>query len=194
MTPLQRGCARLAKVYSWGIVCAWVLVFPFGIRAHPVLWLGKADFTHLVGAGFACGVAVLIVCRLALGSWSGFLGAALSPRAPQYPIRASVYLFAVCLAWGFTTYFSANILARATAAEHAFLDARYITSYRTKSCGRLAEFDTDVGVAQVCLPNSLNEAQPQLAGPDALRSGEPVRLEGRRNSLAFVVDAVLRRR
>jgi hypothetical protein len=193
MTALQRGCARIARVFGWGFVIAWVLLFPAFIRAHPVLWLGTADFIHLFAAGFAGAVSVLLGCRIGLGSWAAFLGAFLKPEAPRYPIRVSFYLLILCLGWGANTYFAANILVRATAGEHAFLDARYVTSYRSKSCGRFAEFDTDVGVANVCLPNSLHDTQPQLAGPDNLLPGDQVLLEGRRNSFAFVVDAVQRR-
>ncbi len=194
MTPLQRVCARIARVFGWGFVVAWVLLFPAFIRAHPVLWLGTADFPHMFAGGFAASLAVLIGCWIGLGSWANFLGACLNPRAQQFPVRISIYLFIVCLGWGLATYFAASILVRATASEHAFLDARYVDGYRTRSCGRFADFSTDVGVTTVCLPNSLNEAQPQLPGPDDLRPGEPVLLEGRRNSFAFVVDAVQRRR
>ncbi len=191
---LVRRCAQAARLFGRGAVVLIVLAFPAGIGAHPVLWLGWADFTHLFAAGFAGALVFIAACRIVLGSWAAFIGAFLKPQARDQPLLVAVYLFFICLVWGANTYLAADILSRATARTSAFVDARFLSSHRTRNCSRSGEFSTEFGIVHVCLPRRRQDVPPQHSAPGDLREGESVVLVGRRNRLVFVVDAVLSRR
>ncbi len=191
---MKIAAARIARLFAGSPFALVVLLLFAAIGARPVLWLGGVDFAHLFAAGF-CGALLLILgCTIVLGSWSGFVDAFLTPRARTRPLLAAAYQLFLCLSWGAGSCLVADVAARMTATEDAFLDARYLTAYRTRNCGNAADFTTALGPLNVCLPDGRHEIRARTPAPAGLRAGDAVILAGRRNGYAFVVDSVLRRR
>jgi len=185
---------RLGRLLRWGALLTLLLAFAAGIGAPPMLWLEGIGFRQLFAVGF-CGSLALILSGLAAsGSWSTLVDALLKPGARAHPSLAAVCLLFLCLIWGANTFLLAGLLARMTASEPAFIEARYLAVQRSRNCKRLADFSTPYGVVDVCLPHGSHEVRPRTPAPHTLREGEVVLLQGRRNGIVFVVDAVLRRR
>jgi hypothetical protein len=184
----------VAKLFGLGIVFTFLLVFPAGIEAHPVLWLGRVGAAQLVAAGFMAGLVTAVGCCIMLGSYVNFIAAFLKPEAKHHFFGTGIYLFLVCLIWGVNTYFAADVLMRATARTDTLVDAQFAGVSRTKGCRDLANFTTASGTVDVCMPNGRQGFQPKIAVPGGLKPGDTVTLKGRSNGFAFVVDSVMRRR